>query len=213
MLNQAITISNLSRGKFTPVEFLQAQTQLAIDSETRKKGSSNIQPIPDWYVKSFEKELEKIPQNLRRYLTDDRPVKVNQAYASSGYQPPIQEPYYAKIRTLVKVGDPNAIVIEEGKVNNSWKKLKFDALIKESGTNIEDLFDADKQQELIDITIKTKGMAGFPHVEFDDYGAALIQEVNVNLNEEKVSSNYWRSMSACNEKACRIIQEEAMNYA
>ena len=129
LLQQSLIAQGVSRGEIDPIKFIQAQTQLAIDTETREKGSSNIQPIPDWYVKLHTKEIERIPPKLRRYLGDINPVGPNKAYTQSGYQPPIQEPYYAKIRPLVSTGDPNSISVDGSSIVNSGEQLQYDITI------------------------------------------------------------------------------------
>ena len=239
LLQQAVIAQAATRGEVDPIKFIQAQTQLAIDTETREKGSSNIQPIPDWYVKLHTKEIERIPTGLRRYLNDMNPVGPNKAYTKSGYQPPIQEPYYAKIRPLVSTGDPNSISVDGSSIVNSTDKIGFDltiASIREvlqmlegggfmaagegqwtaeslreiteaSGKGFERNFDPKVQQELLDLTIKLKGRAGFPHLVFDEDDGALIDEVTTSLGEEKISSNYWRSRASCNAKACAQMKE------
>ncbi len=239
LLQQAVVAQAASRGNVDPIKFIQAQTQLAIDTETREKGSSNIQPIPDWYVKLYTKEIERIPPKLRRYLGDINPVGPNKAYTQSGYQPPIQEPYYAKIRPLVATGNPNSINIDGSGIVDSTETVGFDltiASIREvlqmlegggfvnagegqwtadslreiteaSGKGFERTFDAKTQRELIDLTIKLKGRAGFPHLVFDEDDEALINEVTTSLGEEKISSNYWRSRASCSAKACAQMKE------
>ena len=242
---QAMLASSLTRGAISPIDFLKAQVQLARDKEIQAKGSSNIQPLPDSYIKLFEKEVERIPQGLRRYLGDINPVGPNKAYTSSGYQPPNQEHYYKRVRPLVQIGDPNAIGDDDGTVLNSSNHLGYDvtnATLREvimlmengkfrtageglwnaetlqedaaaAGLPLETLFDPKTQQSLIDIRLKTKGVAGFPHIELEEDDSSLVEEVKTNLNEEKISSNYWRSKAACNAKACAVLTEMGYSYA
>ena len=245
LLQQALTAQGVSRGEVDPIKFIQAQTQLAIDTEVREKGSSSIQPIPDWYVKLHTKEIERIPTGLRRYLNDMNPVGPNKAYTKAGYQPPIQEPYYAKLRPLVSTGDPNSISIDGSSIVNSGEHLRYDLTIgtireilqlmeggefitagegqwtaeslreitEASGKGFERTFDAKTQQELLDLTVKLKGRAGFPHIEFNEDDGALIDEVTSNLSEERLTPNYWRSRAACNTKACLQMQQMGLlNY-
>ena len=54
------------------------------------------------------------------------PVGPNKAYTKAGYQPPIQENYYKKLRPLVSVGDPNAIGDDELTIRNSGEELGYD---------------------------------------------------------------------------------------
>ena len=122
----AMLASSLTRGKISPIDYMVAQTELARNNEIRLKGSTNIQPLPKDYVNSFTKEVEKIPPALRRYLGDMNPVGPNKAYTKAGYQPPIQENYYKKLRPLVSVGDPNAIGDDELTIRNSGEELGFD---------------------------------------------------------------------------------------
>jgi len=124
--NSAMLASQLTRGAVSPIDYMQAQIEVARNKEIELKGSTNIQPLPKEYVNSFTKEVEKIPPALRRYLGDINPVGPNKAYTKSGYQPPIQENYYSKIRPLVSIGDTNAIGDDELTIRNSGEELGFD---------------------------------------------------------------------------------------
>ena len=87
----------------------------------------------------------------------------------------------------------------------------YDRLLQaatEAGIPLESKFNTSTQEKLLDATIKNHGAQGFPHKEIDEDGMALIEEIKVNLNEEKISSNYWRSMGACNDKACAWLKQE-----
>ena len=121
----AMKISAMSKGRISPVNFMKAQVELARNNEITKKGSSNIQPLPESWVKSFEKEVERIPPVLRHYLNDENYVGTNKAYTKSGYQPPIQEPYYKKLRPLVTIEDADGVAGDDLEVKNSKKSLGY----------------------------------------------------------------------------------------
>ena len=125
----AMVATSVTRGRISPIDYLVAQTELARNNEIKLKGSTNIQSLPKTYVDSFQKEVERIPPSLRHYLNDMNPVGTNKAYTQSGYQPPIQEPYYAKLRPIVSVGDPNAIAGDDLVMTNSTDTLGYELTI------------------------------------------------------------------------------------
>ena len=125
----AMVATSVTRGRISPIDYLVAQTELARNNEIKSKGSTNIQPLPKDYIDSFQKEVERIPPSLRHYLNDMNPVGTNKAYTQSGYQPPIQEPYYAKLRPIVSVGDPNAIAGDDLVMTNSTDTLGYELTI------------------------------------------------------------------------------------
>ena len=88
-----------------------------------------------------------------------------------------------------------------------WTDESLSEITEASGKGFERNFDPKVQQELLDLTIKLKGRAGFPHLVFDEDDGALIDEVTTSLGEEKISSNYWRSRASCNAKACAQMKE------
>ena len=233
-------IQSLTRGKISAIDAMNAQVERVRNAEIAKTGSTNIQSLPQSYIKLYKKEEERIPEGLRRYLGDINPVGPNIAYTKSGYQPPNQEHYYKRIRPLVSVGNPNAIAGDDLVIKDSNDVLKvnitnasvrqvlqmmenghfsaagdgqwdYDRLLQaatEAGIPLESKFNTSTQEKLLDATIKNHGAQGFPHKEIDGDGMALIEEIKVNLNEEKISSNYWRSMGACNDKACAWLKQE-----
>tara|TARA_R100001082_G_scaffold48514_1_gene26072 strand:+ start:553 stop:3351 length:2799 start_codon:yes stop_codon:yes gene_type:complete len=235
----AMHVQMMSNGHISPIDAIVGQVEYWRNEEIKAKGSTDIQPIPDSYIKIFRKEEERIPQGLRRYLGDHNPVGPNRAYTGAGYQPPNQEHYYKRLRPLVSVGNPNAIagddlvikdsvetygfnietatirqvlqLMENGKFSaageGQWDYNRLQEATQEAGLPLETKFSVDTQNKLIDITLKTQGVAGFPHKEVDETSAALIEEVKVNLNQEELPDNYWRSMAACNAKACAWLTE------
>tara|TARA_R100000742_G_C4279372_1_gene103753 strand:+ start:55 stop:2877 length:2823 start_codon:yes stop_codon:yes gene_type:complete len=235
----AMKISALTNGKVSALDSIVGQVEYYRNQEIKLKGSTDIQPIPDSYIKLFKKEEERIPAGLRRYLGDHNPVGPNIAYTGAGYQPPNQEHYYKRLRPLVSVGNPNAIagddlvikdsvetygfnietatirqvlqLMENGKFSaageGQWDYNRLQEATQEAGLPLETKFSVDTQNKLLDITLKTQGVAGFPHKEVDETSAALIEEVKVNLNQEELPDNYWRSMAACNDKACAWLKE------
>ena len=109
------------------------------------------------------------------------------------------------------------MLMENGKFRTAGEGLWNAETLQEdaaaAGLPLETLFDPKTQQSLIDIRLKTKGVAGFPHIELEEDDSYLVEEVKTNLNEEKISSNYWRSKAACNAKACAVLTEMGYSYA
>ena len=46
----------------------------------------------------------------------------------------------------------------------------------------------------------------------DGDAISLIEEIKVNLNQEELPTNYWRSKAACNDKACAYMKQEGISY-
>ena len=93
-----------------------------------------------------------------------------------------------------------------------WDASRLQAAVEAAGLPLETKFNVSTQQKLLDVTIKNFGVAGFPHKVLDEDAVSLIEEIKVNVNEEKLPSNYWRSRAACNDKACAYMKQEGITY-
>ena len=237
-------IQSLTRGSISAIDAMVAQVERLRNAEIAENGSTDIQSIPDSYIKLYKKEEERIPRGLSRYLSDMNPVGPNRAYTGAGYQPPNQEHYYKRIRPLVSVGNPNAIAGDDLVLKNSketlganitnatirqvlammanghfssagdgqWDSQRLQAAVEAAGLPLETKFSVSTQQKLLDVTIKNFGVAGFPHKMLDEDAISLIEEIKVNLNQEELPTNYWRSKAACNDKACAYMKQEGISY-
>ena len=93
-----------------------------------------------------------------------------------------------------------------------WDAQRLQAAVEAAGLPLETKFSVSTQQKLLDVTIKNFGVAGFPHKVLDEDAVSLIEEIKVNVNEEKLPSNYWRSRAACNDKACAYMKQEGITH-
>lgn len=68
-------------------------------------------------------------------------------------------------------------------------------------------FNIDNQRKLQNWRFKTHGVAGFPHVEDDGYSHGLLNEIQGNLNTDRINpKTFYRSMAACNTEACDFMR-------
>ena len=115
----------------------------------------------------------------------------------------------ASIRqVLAMMGNGHFSAAGEGQ----WDASRLQAAVEAAGLPLETKFNVSTQQKLLDVTIKNFGVAGFPHKVLDEDSISLIEEIKVNVNEETLPSNYWRSRAACNDKACAYMKQEGISY-
>lgn len=113
-------VEGLSGGRITSMEAAKAQIEYWRNRDIQTKGATDLQPLPDDYIKLFDAQVENIPARLRVHLNDPQPIGANFAYTSSNLPPPNQDHIYQNIRELVSNNtNVNSIGNDELQIENS----------------------------------------------------------------------------------------------
>tara|TARA_R100000781_G_scaffold28298_1_gene20934 strand:+ start:48 stop:2879 length:2832 start_codon:yes stop_codon:yes gene_type:complete len=245
ILNTAMLIQSVTKGKVNAVDAMQAQLQRIIDLEIKEKGAATTQLLPKEYIVRYKKEVNKISPLGMSLLQSYNLVDNNKAYVKSGYQPPNQEPFYQKIYPLIETGDPNNVVIanQEEAVNSAdsikftitersnrevlsllktgkleragnalWDYDMLQEAVNETGIGLEAPFNAANQRKLLNWRFKNYGPKGFEHVDLNEDSLELFNNVQQNLNSEKIDETFFRTSATCNIDACKWLKENYPEY-
>ena len=78
--------------------------------------------------------------------------------------------------------------------------------LAQSGLTADSKFNFTNQKTLQKTRFKKYGLAGFPHIQPDEYDVQLGDNLHQAVNNEKITPTYFRDMSSCNDAACTFMR-------